>query len=342
MSQDVTTYYLVKTGTEDASGDYGKILSVLNAVSGLTVDHTGDTEVTLTWEEQGYTARLAKNDSATSPMFSTYKTMVLYADQTDMKSVTLIREIMIKFGYRVYNTRLNAYMPADPYLYDAEQLIPNEKFSRVFGMKKLKPVFVNTERGVFYCVNKADGAVHIINNALLAYFMSYDVGEEETPEFSYEVAPDLPRFSAMYDAGIVPTQFYEYFNRSLKIINYSYMNVWRITRKIFVLPLVVRYDRALQDFVDLMPERSRVQFADKVRKGENLDIAIRRILRDELKAGDDYLRAKVSHIVEFDRDRDDILTPRITVVIYTEDAVLPAGIRAQSHRGWTSLGKRPN
>lgn len=49
---------------------------------------------------------------------------------------------------------------------------------------------------------------------------------------------------------------------------------------------------------------------DKVRNSENLDTALRRVLREELQVADDCVGARIWGI-EFDRDRDGFLTPRL-------------------------------
>jgi len=54
---------------------------------------------------------------------------------------------------------------------------------------------------------------------------------------------------------------------------------------------------------------------DKVRKGEDLDTALRRVLHEELRVADDYVGARIWGI-EFDRDRDGELTPRLKINIY--------------------------
>lgn len=54
---------------------------------------------------------------------------------------------------------------------------------------------------------------------------------------------------------------------------------------------------------------------DKIRQSEDLDKAIIRVLRDELKVASDYVGASVWGI-EFDRDKEGILTPRLKLDVF--------------------------
>jgi len=51
---------------------------------------------------------------------------------------------------------------------------------------------------------------------------------------------------------------------------------------------------------------------------------------------EDYIRAKVTKI-EFDRDRDGVLTPRLWVSIYLKEIKNKEAVKEKSQRGWTSL-----
>ncbi len=72
---------------------------------------------------------------------------------------------------------------------------------------------------------------------------------------------------------------------------------------------------------------------DKVRKGEDLDTALRRVLGEELQVADDYVGARIWGI-EFDRDRDGFLTPRLKISIYVHGMIQKQ--RSQSH-DWVSI-----
>lgn len=78
---------------------------------------------------------------------------------------------------------------------------------------------------------------------------------------------------------------------------------------------------------------------DKIRQGETLDTTLKRILSEELKIAHDYLGAFVSDEVEFDRDRDGIITPRLVVWVYVDKIGKERPKVVQmSQTGWQSVG----
>jgi hypothetical protein len=233
-------------------------------------------------------------------------------------------------------------MPKDEDLIDAGQLVPSEKTAKIFRIKQVEPVFIYPRSGLQYCRFNKDSTIHIINPGLFSYFIDYDVTEEITSEFSYKVAKDTIQFVAWYDAGLIPINFYRYWQRDQKIINYSYIDIRRPDRKIFIKPYFYVYNSERQEYISLVSDKSAVSFADKIRNGETLDISLTRIVRDDLKLCDNYERAKVSNLVSFDRDRDNILTPLLHVDIYLESANISPEIKQQSQRGWVSIDKAVN
>lgn len=62
-------------------------------------------------------------------------------------------------------------------------------------------------------------------------------------------------------------------------------------------------------------ENSSILAMDKIRPGETLDMSLKRILSVDLKIAHDYIGAVVHKEVEFDRDREGTLTPRLLVNI---------------------------
>jgi hypothetical protein len=80
-------------------------------------------------------------------------------------------------------------------------------------------------------------------------------------------------------------------------------------------------------------ERGSQIMMDKIRNGETLDIMLNRVLK-EWGLADGYLRALVRREIEFDKDRDGYVTPRITVNVYVEKLIKEL---QGSDRSWDSL-----
>jgi hypothetical protein len=156
----------------------------------------------------------------------------------------------------------------------------------------------------YYAEHKSDGSIHILNNNMLA-FLAQKENQTVSDEFSYKVADSMQDFARRYD------QNYGY---PTKIINETYFDVFHIGRKVFINPFVWDYDDE-HDYRYYKNVKTGMHLMDKVRSGENLNDAIRRALKEELKVADDYVGARVWGI-EFDRDKEGILTPRLKINVF--------------------------
>ena len=183
----------------------------------------------------------------------------------------------------------------------------------------------------YYAENKEDGSIHILNNPMLSFLSEKD-NQKINGEFSYKVANSMQDFARKYDLGLVPSSFYQNYGFSTKIINETYFDINHINRKVFVDPYVWDFDDE-HDYRFYKNVKNGMHLMDKVRKGENLDQALRRVLREELQVADNYVGARVWGI-EFDRDRDDILTPRLKINIFVNG--MAQKHRSQSH-DWVSV-----
>ncbi|MBP9738597.1 hypothetical protein KBD20_02830 [Candidatus Saccharibacteria bacterium] len=183
----------------------------------------------------------------------------------------------------------------------------------------------------YYVESKKDGTVHIINNRMLDFLVQKE-NQKTSQEFSYKVADSMNDFANKYDLGLIPPSFYQNYQKSVKIINETAFDVFNINRKVFIDPYVWDYDdqhnkryyKNIENGTHLM---------DKVRKGEDLTKAIKRILKEELKLSEDFVAARIWGI-EFDRDKEGILTPRLQMHIFVHG--LKEHHRSQQH-DWVSI-----
>ncbi|MFC1722385.1 hypothetical protein ACFL0C_01910 [Patescibacteria group bacterium] len=144
-------------------------------------------------------------------------------------------------------------------------------------------------------------------------------------------------FVRKFDFEIIPTNFYEFYRRSFKIINFSEFNIEDPGRKVFVKPYILEFDNDKNDFFKIAWDQSALLFMDKIRKDETLNDTILRILKEELKIADDYVGATVARVIEYDLDRHNNLTPRIVVRVFIENAHLTNEQKAQKDRTWVSF-----
>jgi len=249
----------------------------------------------------------------------------------------LIRSVAMKLGWSVNDVDLGYRLSVDPLL------VPASYFSAVNGVPEMldqgfRPVaFVVAHEDTsnieaHYYEHIPSGAVHLVNPALLALYFTSHISQAH-PELSYKVADSAEDLMRRDDHGLIPTNFYWFFKRDLKIINYSFYPIDHIKHKVFFVPAVYRFGN--REDLNRLPGGGSL--ADKVRKGETLDQAIRRVLRDELKMADDYIGAAVTTRIEFDFDRDDKPTPKLFIKVVIADGELPKQAEQKMRRGWKSI-----
>lgn len=183
----------------------------------------------------------------------------------------------------------------------------------------------------YYAESKEDGSIHILNNSMLS-FLTEKEDQRTNREFSYKVSDSMSDFARKYDLGLVPNSFYQNYGFSTKIINTTYFDAFHINRKVFIDPYVWDFDDQ-HDYRFYQNVKNGMHLMDKVRKGENLDTALKRTLREELQVADDYVGARIWGI-EFDRDREGILTPRLKMNVFVHG--MAEKHRSQSH-DWVSI-----
>ena len=183
----------------------------------------------------------------------------------------------------------------------------------------------------YYAENKDDGTIHILNNAMLNFLASKN-NQQVNEEFSYQVADSMQDFARKYDLNLVPSSFYQSYGVSTKIINETYFDALHINRKVFIDPYVWDFDDA-HDYRHYKNVKNGMHLMDKVRNGENLDSALKRILKEELEVADDYIAARIWG-VEFDRDKEGILTPRLRINVFVHGMTQKQ--KSQTH-DWVSI-----
>lgn len=258
----------------------------------------------------------------------------------DSVNLHLIKQLAAqsKTRYRVFSTLYDCFLPVNPNLINLEHGLRDKKLTDVFSQFGLKPLFLNKNYGAFYAQN-SQGQIVIVNRFLIDFLYNKDIPEKEVKEMSYVVAPSLKLFCLAYDKQLIPKNFYEYYEKSTKIINNSYFDVTNPGRKVFIKPYIFELREELGEFYKIADDEGQALLQmDKIRPGETLDKSLTRILSEDLKIANDYIGAFVSEEVEFDRDRDGILTPRLVVWVYVDkiEKERPKVIQ-MSQTGWKSI-----
>lgn len=183
----------------------------------------------------------------------------------------------------------------------------------------------------YYAEHKQDGSIYILNNPMLSFVSKKD-DQRVGKEFAYKVADSMDDFARKYDLGLIPSSFYQNYGFSTKIINDTYFDAQHIDRKVFIDPYVYDFDDE-HDSRYYQNVKNGMHLMDKVRKGESLEEAIKRVLNEELEVSTDFVSARIWGI-EFDRDREGILTPRLKMNVFVHG--MHKKHRSQSH-DWVSI-----
>ncbi len=339
------TYHIFKPNEQITSENLSKLLSVLNELEGVIINAPeGEPDTTyLYYNNNPYQAKITFEEITTDEQLKLTKLpknrIVIETTQTDFVTPDLLRRFIAQFEMRIYSTFYKCLLPRDMELIDCASFVSenHEKAVRVLKRFNLEPIFLINGSYHYYCKNLTDNTIHFVNDNLLYHFILTENDPPATKEMSFKVAEDIEDFVRKIDFGLVPTNFYEYYNKPFKILNFSGFNINNPGRKVFIKPYILEFDVEKSDFFKIAWDKSALLYMDKIRQGETLNDTILRILRNELKIADDYVGATVARQVEFDLDKNNVLTPRLVVRVYVEKANLSQEQQSQKDRTWISL-----
>jgi hypothetical protein len=334
------TYYLIRFNTVNPKDDYQHLLNYLSSRKGVIMQKD-ETNTLVGYENQEYKASITLTSAGPTSFGGGSTSLMVQCEADDNISPSLFRYAAEEEKFRVYSVEHQSFLPINPELLMASrQLAFDEKVSEALSAKGFIPIF--GDKNSLFAKNQADGIIHTINTSLLDYFCNYSIEKSNTPEFSYPVASDINRFVAYYDEAVIPLNFYEKYQKTLRIFNYSHFDIEHINRKVFIQPILYEYNELKQAFEMVTSEKSALNFADKVRPGETLEESLTRIVRDDLHVAPDFIRARVAQKIDFDRDKDGVLVPRLWVCIYCKKVTLQGETQQKADRGWVPLNQTNN
>lgn len=243
---------------------------------------------------------------------------------------------------RLYSEALSSYLPRASELLFMPLSILSPELRNVFDSFSLEPLFCAPHRRVWYARNQSAEVV-IINSSLLDFAVKHGTEGVSQTELSYAVAEDISSFTALYDAGLIPNDFFRCYGRSLKLLNDSYFNIEvpSAGKKIFVKPLIYQLEAERSEYFTISgTDGGALLRMDKIRRGETLDDTLKRVLSEELKIANDYLRAHILNTIEYDLDRDGQVTPRLIVRVYVAKVNNEQYVKRLARTGWKSTDGR--
>ncbi len=319
-------YFLRKNNQPAKLADLETFISQLKQLKGVGLTKNSETEFHLFYEDAEPKAFIREEAEETA----------LEVDDQDSITVSVVKGIGQSQNLRLFSEDLGCYVPILKEVQVATHIIYKPILQTVFEERQLKPIFdlSKTDLGCLYVLNDK-GEVHLLNPSMIMHCIDLNT-TDVTEEFSYKVADTIQEFVSKIDVGLIPADFYKYYKRSLKIIDYSDFGIGNPGRKVFIKPYIFELGDYNTGFVKLSSEKGGLIFMDKIREGETLDIALRRILQDHLKIATDYIGAVVMKELEFDKDKNNLLTPRLVVKVFLQNENLTEKFKELKDRQWVS------
>lgn len=335
-------FYIVREKTEDAAKDFPNLIYELRN-SYIFVDIVENSPVSVSLSGAATYKSSLEYLTADIPEQFAYCAFCarLTISSEDYLTFNKLRSFLSRGRdfFRIFSNQLHSYLPQDSDLISLEFGTANIKTFDALKKYSLQPVYFSQEKHIFYAINSADQKIHIVNPYLLEYIWDKIIPENSLSELSYPVAKSLELFSAAYDKELIPKNFYEYYGKSTKIINNSHFNIDHQERKVFVKPLIFEFNVERGSFYTYTgKDGGSLLSMDKIRPGETLDMTLTRVVKDDLKISPNFIAAYVSPKIEFDRDRDGILTPRLIVLVYVDKINDKTWALQMSQTGWKSPG----
>ncbi|HUW22114.1 MAG TPA: hypothetical protein VMW41_05635 [Candidatus Bathyarchaeia archaeon] len=333
------TFYILSKTTQDQIRDFQQFLYDLRERWFLSIIQKSSTQASLS-NNMGYSSEITLVDGTKvldNQSFPFAASLVISPE--DEPTFSAIRQFLwySRIDYKLYSESYQSFIPKDPELIADDIGNFNKEVRKSLGQFNLKPVYFYQKTKHYYALT-ADGTVAIVNRYLLDFLYKKEIPEQKLDELSYVVSPNLRIFAGLFEKGLVPTKFYDYYGRDFKIINESHINILNSSRKVFVKPLIFEFNQEAYEFYTYASDSSSSLLAmDKIRVNESLNDTILRVLKDELKIADNYIGAHVEENIEFDRDKEGIMTPRLIVRIYVDKIKNKDWANRMSQTSWRSV-----
>jgi len=314
MPADSVQFYLVREkAVGDLEADFKKIIDYLLTFVGdvsITRDRKGSAVISYT--ETPLKATLAKSKRLGGKDTAAPSQITLTCSKDDDLSVNLIKNVTGNIGYRIFNIQNRSFLANDPSLMDLTTVKIEPDIARIFASYKLTPLFQFRNSLVFFAKDKK-GKIYLINRHLLEHLSQERQKAVLQKDFAVEVAPDIGRFIALFDRGLIPVTFYENYHKPSKIINHSGFNPERFEKSVFIEPVFFRFDKPSQSF-----RQTDIVRRDLLAKGGKLNNHIRKVIKAS-KLPNKLMAAKLAREISFIPDKKGKLIPRLRLKLFLDE-----------------------
>lgn len=333
-------YYLISTKDDLTLKDFENLKLGIHALKGVgvTEDASNKNRFSLFFDNHEFKPEFEFGNFTLPKTNKEASCIKVTFDAIDTSTPSLLKAVLAKSPLRIYSKKLDTLLPASENIDDATFFDFKPEFSEVYKKIGMSIIFNIFRTTIYYTKKENEDSIYLLNSNLIEYFAKTKQFEE-TPELCYKVANNIEEFVSKYDVGLIPTNFYEFYGKSFKIVNRSNFDIENPGRKVFIKPYIFELNKADSMFHTLPGAKGSLLYMTKIQKGETLDIALKRFLLEDLKVTDDYIGAYVGPIIDFDRDKENKLTPRLVVSVYVGEGVLPQQVREEANRSWNSIEK---
>jgi hypothetical protein len=319
---DPIKFHLVRDGKPgDPQADLKKIIDYLITFVGeVSVKRESPSLVTISYANTPLQATL-KTVGGAAKKGEVVVQMTLTCEREDNLSVNLLKNVTKNIGYRIFNPQNNSFLVVEPQLMDLTTVMVEPLIARVFDDYHLTPLFKHRNALVFFAEDRK-GGIHLVNRHLLEHLTEDEKSAKGgsasggkkilQKDFSIEVAPDIGRFVALFDRGLIPRSFYESYHNPTKLINWSGFDVNGFERSVFIESVFFVLDAPSQSFRQLSLTKK-----DLVPKGEKLKDYLKKALK-ESKFKNELMAAKVARDIHYNSDKGGKLVPRLTLSVFLD------------------------
>jgi len=313
MFTDPIQFFFVKQGAHGPLGD--DLQTITDQLGTYASDGIGikreATSLTIFFDESSMKSVLQMEKNSTLSDTKISNQMILTCEKQDNLSVNLLRNIIRHMGYRVYNPELGCYNTNDPDLLDMTTFGLDDKVRTIIKNNGFKPLFNYRNNLIYFAQKQNQKAIYQINSNLLLHLVEKGESDFEKQDFAVKVASDIGHFIAFYDRGMIQGGFYE---KTKKIINHSGLDLSKLKRDLHVRPVFFHFNSERQTFEQL---KASIEKRDLLKKGSNIKTYPKKIL-ETLKIKNKFLAAKIKRSVDFEKNDEEELIPRLNMVIFVD------------------------
>lgn len=287
------------------------------------------------------TLELAQLSEGDSSQRGAHPCLIMTIHSGDRASFGFIRSILSSLPFRkswmTYSEHHACYLSRSLDIFPAELARWDERVPKLLELYGETVAFYTDTELVF--TRNSLGEIGLVNPFLLDFALSQNVDKLDSRELIFTVAKNVSEFCSLYDFQAIPFDFYQFYRKPLRILNYSHINLDNPGRKVFIKPFI--YFLGEDGRYGLTKDERALTAMDKIRRGESLDKALVRILSDDLGIAKDFDRAVVYKRLEFDLDREGQITPRLLVNIFIKNIGDNKYAERISRTGWRSKDGLP-